>query len=234
MHHNDLTIGEGDMGGKALYTTRVFKKGEVVLDVPLKPISFVELKALTPEDYLAAHNLNGQIYLFGGMARYVNHSETPNVALDHERQADIALRDIEAGEKITADIRLDDIPVLKKVDAVLVKVPSIEQGLDFYREQLGMQTVWKKEDMAAVRLGESELVLSTKLEPETDFLVESVEHTVKVFEVAGGKVVLPPEDISVGKVAVVEDPFGNKLTLVDLSKGLYETDETGKVTGISD
>ena len=218
----DVTIGKGDMGGKALYAARDFKKGEVVLHIPLTPISFKELKALSPDEYLAAHSLDGQIYLFGGLARYVNHSETPNVVLDHKQQTDIALRDIAVGEKITADIRLDDIPVLKKINAVLVKVPSIQEGLDFYREQLGMQTLWKKEDMASVRLGDSQLVMSTTLDPETNILVESVEHAVTVFENAGGKVVVPPEDISVGRIAVVEDPFGNRLTLVDLSKGAYK------------
>ena len=114
MSGSAVSIGKGHMGGKALYATRAFKKGEVVLHIPLTPITFKELKALPSEDYLAAHNLNGQIYLFGGLARYVNHSEDPNIVLDHKRQADIALRDITSGEKITADTRLDDIPVLKK------------------------------------------------------------------------------------------------------------------------
>lgn len=215
----DLTIGEGYMNGKALYAAREFKKGEVVLRIELKPISFQELKELSPEEYLATHNINGQIYIFGGgLARYVNHSDTPNVTLDIEGGIDIALRDIAIGEKITADTRLDDVPVLKKVNAVLVRVPSIEQGLDFYREQLGMQTLWKKEDMAAVRLGESELILSTKLDPGANFLVESVDLAVKVFERAGGTIVVPPEDTSIGQTAVVVDPFGNILTLVELSK----------------
>jgi predicted enzyme related to lactoylglutathione lyase len=228
----DVTIGEGHMGGKALYAARAFKKGEVVLDIPLKPISFKEFKALSPEEYLAAHNLNGQIYLFGGLARYVNHSETPNVALDHKRQTDIALRDIAAGEKITADTRLDDIPVLKKINAILVKVPSIQEGLDFYREQLGMQTLWKTEDMASVRLGDGQLVVSTTLDPETNILVESVEHAVEAFKRAGGELVGGIEDIPVGTLAVVTDAFGNQLTLVDFSKGFYTTDETGTVNGI--
>lgn len=229
---NDVTIGEGNMSGKGIYAARDFKKGETVIKCELKPLTFAELKALPPEDYAAKHNVNGQIYLYPEPACYVNHSENPNVKNDHEQQVYIALHDIKAGEAITVDARYDDVPVLKKVDAVLVKVPSIAEGLDFYREQLGMQTRWKKDDMAAVRLGDSELVLTTKLEPETDFLVESVEHAVAVFEHAGGKVIVPPEDIPVGKVAVVEDPFGNKLTLVDLSKGTYKTDASGAVTGV--
>lgn len=230
MNNTGVTIGKGTMSGKGLYAARDLKKDEVVIKYELKPITFQELKALSPEDYAATHNVNGQIYLYPEPV--VSHSEDPNVRNDHEQQADIALRDIKTGELITVDARYDDVPVLKKIDAVLVKVPSIQEGLDFYREQLGMQTVWKKEDMAAVRLGESELVLSTKLDPETDFLVQSVEHAVTVFESTGGKILVPPEDIPVGKVAVVEDPFGNRLTLVDLSKGLYQTDGSRNVTGI--
>jgi len=75
--------------------------------------------------------------------------------------------------------------------------------------------------------------MSTKLDPETNILVESVEHAVTVFEKAGGKVVEPPEDIDVGKLVIVEDAFGNRLTLVDFSKGFYTMDESGKVTGVS-
>ena len=232
MSDKDLTVGDGSMSGKGLYAARPFKKGETVVHIELKPISFKELKALPPEEYLATHNLNGQIYLFGcGLARYVNHSEAPNVVLDHERQVDTALRDIAVGEKITADIRLDDIPVLKKINAVLVKVPSIQEGLDFYREQLGLQTFWKKDDMAAVRLGDGQLVMSTTLDPETNILVESAEHAAKVFEKAGGKIVSPPEDIAVGKLVIVEDPFGNQLTLLDFSKGFYKMDKSGNVVG---
>lgn len=54
--NSSLIIGKGHMDGKALYAARDFKKGEVVLKIDLKPISFKELKALPPEDYSAAHN----------------------------------------------------------------------------------------------------------------------------------------------------------------------------------
>jgi predicted enzyme related to lactoylglutathione lyase len=234
MSDTDLTTGEGQMNGKGLYAAREFKKGEVVLKVELKPISFKELKSLSADEYLAAHNINGQIYIFGGgLARYVNHSDSPNVVLDLEQGADIALRDITVGEKITADTRLDDVPVLKKINAVLIKVPSIQEGLDFYREQLGLQTFWKKKDIASVHLGDGQLVMSTTLDPETNILVESVEHAASVFVKAGGKVVSPPEDIDVGKLTIVEDAFGNQLTLVDFSKGFYIMDEAKNVTGLS-
>lgn len=47
------------------------------------------------------------------------------------------------------------------------------------------------------------------------------------------KVLVEPEDIPIGRLAVVEDPFGNRLVLLDSTKGTYDTDESGMVTGLS-
>jgi len=124
-------------------------------------------------------------------------------------------------------------PLLEKVDAVLVNVPDIEQALEFYENKLGQELCWRKEKTAAVKLGDAELVLSTELNQETDILVKSVQETVQIIINAGGKVIVEPEPIEVGFMAVVADPFGNELTLVDLSKGLYQTDANGNVIGVA-
>ena len=42
-----------------------------------------------------------------------------------------------------------------------------------------------------------------------------------------------PHDIPIGRLAVLEDPFGNVLVVLDSSKGNYQTDEGGRVTGVS-
>ena len=118
-------------------------------------------------------------------------------------------------------------PLLRKVDAVLVRVPSIDEGLSFYRDRLGQRLRWRTETMAAVALGDSELVLSTELNPEVDLLVDSVPAAVRVMREAGSTVVMDPKPIDVGLVAVVNDPFGNSITLVDLSNGPYEVDDAG-------
>jgi hypothetical protein len=46
--------------------------------------------------------------------------------------------------------------------------------------------------------------------------------------------VVEPSDIPVGRVAVVADPFGNPLTILDLTRGRYRTDADGNVTGIAE
>lgn len=123
-------------------------------------------------------------------------------------------------------------PLLKKVNGVLIKVPSIEEGLKFYRDRLGMCLLWKKEDIAAVGIGDTQFVISTTLNPETNIMVESVVDAIKIFEEAGGTVIEPVEDIHVGKLAVVEDVFGNQLTLMDYTKGHYKLDAQLNVIGI--
>ena len=40
-------------------------------------------------------------------------------------------------------------------------------------------------------------------------------------------------NVPIGRLAIVEDPFGNRLVLLDSTKGTYDTDESGAVTGVS-
>ncbi len=44
---------------------------------------------------------------------------------------------------------------------------------------------------------------------------------------------VPPFDIQSGRRTVVEDPWGNRLVLLDMSKGSLVTDSSGNVVGTS-
>ena len=125
--------------------------------------------------------------------------------------------------------------LLRKVDCVQVPVPDLDSGLAFYRDRLGHELVWRSDSAAGLRLADAdtELVLQTQRpQPEADFLVDSVDRAVTELVRAGGTVLTGPVDIPVGRVAVVADPFGNPLTILDLSKGRYVTDADGNVTGV--
>ena len=124
--------------------------------------------------------------------------------------------------------------LLRKVDCVRLYVDNLEAGLAFYRDRLGHELIWRTETAAGLRLPESnaELVIQTEDQrQEVDFLVDSAEAAAKFVEQAGGKVVLPPFDIQIGRCVVIEDPWGNPLVLLDTSKGLLKTDAEGNVTG---
>ena len=110
---------------------------------------------------------------------------------------------------------------------------DVEASLRFYRDGLGLELKWRHATQAGLRLGDTELVLQTERPGlETDFLVDSAEEAVGRIEALGGTVLSGPEDIPVGQVAVVADPFGNPLVLLDLSKGTFRTDHDGTVTGV--
>ncbi|MCI0777800.1 MAG: VOC family protein [Chloroflexi bacterium] len=113
---------------------------------------------------------------------------------------------------------------------------DLEAGLAFYRDKLGHELRWRNETSAGLAMpnSDTELVIQTALEePETDLLVESADEAAQRFVEAGGTVIVPPSGVPVGRVAVVQDPWGNRLVLLDLSKGTFDTDATGNVTGVS-
>lgn len=123
------------------------------------------------------------------------------------------------------------------VDAVTVRVPDLDAGLAFYRDALGHRLRWRNDDVGQAGLelpgSATELVLTTRERYEPNWKVQSAAHAAEVFRGHGGRVVSEPADIPVGHVAVVEDPFGNVLVVLDLLKGSYETDESGTVTGVT-
>jgi predicted enzyme related to lactoylglutathione lyase len=126
-------------------------------------------------------------------------------------------------------------PLIRAVDAIQVPVPDLEAGLAFYRDALGHELRWRSDEAAGLGVPDAatELVLETRRRQfEPNLLVDDVESAVARFVEAGGTVASEPEEIPVGRVAVVRDPFGNHLVLLDLSKGRYTTDESGRITGV--
>jgi len=124
--------------------------------------------------------------------------------------------------------------LMRKIDCVRLYVPDLEAGLSFYCDRLGHELIWRTETAAGLRLPESdaELVLQTEEKrQETDLLVDSADEAAKYIEQAGGKVIVPPFDIQIGRCVVLEDPWGNPLVLLDTSKGILKTDSDGNVIG---
>jgi predicted enzyme related to lactoylglutathione lyase len=125
-------------------------------------------------------------------------------------------------------------PLLRKIDCVRFYVDNLDAALTFYRDKLGHALVWRTDTAAGLSLPDSdaEIVLQTeRRELEIDFTVEAVEQAVADFEAAGGKIVVPPFEIQIGKAAVVADPWGNAFVLLDTRKGLLTTDADGHITG---
>ena len=125
-------------------------------------------------------------------------------------------------------------PLFVKIDCLSLPVPDLDEALAFYRDRLGHELIWRTDAAAGLRLpgSNAELVLQTERpQVETDLAVESVEAAVERFVAAGGRLIAGPFEIQIGRCAVVADPFGNVLVMLDASKGLLATDAEGRVIG---
>ncbi len=125
-------------------------------------------------------------------------------------------------------------PLFQKIDCLRLHVDDLDKALAFYRDRLGHQLVWRSDRAVGLRMPETdaEIVLHTE-EPgqEIDLQVESADAAAVRFVEAGGKIIVPPFDIQIGRCVVVADPWGNPLVLLDTSKGLLITDEEGNIIG---
>jgi lactoylglutathione lyase len=125
-------------------------------------------------------------------------------------------------------------PLIRKVDCLRLYVPNLESGLAFYRDQLGHELIWRSPTAAGLRMPDTdaELVIQTEEQrQEIDLLVDSADEAAAFIEGSGGKVIVPPFDIQIGRCAVVEDPWGNALVILDTTKGLLATDSKGNIIG---
>ncbi len=124
-------------------------------------------------------------------------------------------------------------PLLQKVDCVQLSVADLDAALKFYRDTLGHELIWRNDHAIGLRLpgSDAELVLQTERPySEVDWLVDSVDAAAAHFVSAGGRVEVFPFDIKIGRCVIVRDPWGNRLVLLDMSKGPLKTDTTGRVT----
>ena len=123
-------------------------------------------------------------------------------------------------------------PLFQKIDCLQIPVPSLESGLAFYRDRLGHQLIWRTDPAAGLRMpgSETEIVIQTERpELEVNLTVASADEAAVTITEAGGQVLVDPFGIPIGRCVVVADPFGNRLVLLDTSKGLLLTDESGQI-----
>ena len=125
-----------------------------------------------------------------------------------------------------------DVAIFKKIDCHSLPVSDLDAALSFYRDELGHKLAWRDASAAGLKVPESdvELVLHAEARPiETDFLVDSVPVAVNRFVRAGGKLITGPFEIRIGLCAVLQDPWGNRLVVLDTSKGKLEVDPIGNI-----
>jgi predicted enzyme related to lactoylglutathione lyase len=125
-------------------------------------------------------------------------------------------------------------PLFTNIDCVQFYTPDIERGIEYYCQNLGLRVIWKSDTAVGLgmRAGITEIVIQNERNSqEIDIKVDSVIDAITKMERAGGRVEYGPFDISIGKCAVVQDPWGNRYVILDATKGTFITDNEGNIVG---
>jgi predicted enzyme related to lactoylglutathione lyase len=118
--------------------------------------------------------------------------------------------------------------MLRKIDCVMVRVPDLVSAAEFYTRVFGLRPLWRDETSVGMGMADTdaEVVLHTMDLPgdrSVHYLVDDVPGAVAVAQRAGCAVREAPFDVVIGMCAVLEDPFGNAVCLLDMSKGARGT-----------
>jgi lactoylglutathione lyase len=114
---------------------------------------------------------------------------------------------------------------LRKIDCVMIRVTDAHAAADFYTSVFGLRRLW--EDDTAIGLvfpeSDAEIVVHTDAdipsEVEVHYLVDDVVEATEAFVAGGCQMLVEPFDIVIGKCAVIADPFGTRLCILDMTKG---------------
>jgi lactoylglutathione lyase len=114
--------------------------------------------------------------------------------------------------------------MLRKIDCVMVRVNDLELATRFYADVLGLKRLWQDDTSVGMGMPETdaEIVLHTMDLPGdigVHYLVDDVVTAVQTLAANGCSIREAPFDVAIGKCAVIVDPFGNVLCLLDMSKG---------------
>src|SRR4051812_1976070 len=110
--------------------------------------------------------------------------------------------------------------MLRKVDRLLLRVPSLDSAIRYYRDTLGLSLIHHDKRIANFKLadGTTELLLHVDADlpaEATYFLVDDVRDLYARRDELRLQFVSRPAPVSKGYRAVVKDPFGHVLMLLD-------------------
>jgi predicted enzyme related to lactoylglutathione lyase len=115
--------------------------------------------------------------------------------------------------------------MFKKIDCVMIRVDDVSSAEKFYADVFGLKPLWR--DGSAVGMGmpetDAEIVLHNNPaipnKVEVHYLVDDVVAAVKSYAEKGCRVLEAPFDVLIGKCAVIQDPFGTTICILDLGSG---------------
>jgi lactoylglutathione lyase len=123
--------------------------------------------------------------------------------------------------------------MLRKIDCIMIRVEDVETASAYYEKVFGLYPQWSGDGSIGLVFPESDAEIVLHRHPnipsavEVHYLVDDVVAAVAHYAAEGCQVAVPPFDITIGKCAVIKDPFGIRLCILDTTKGLRSLNIAG-------
>ena len=116
--------------------------------------------------------------------------------------------------------------MLRKIDCVMIRVEDVDVSAAYYAKVFGLRPKWSGEGAVGLVFPEADAEIVLHRETtipslvEVYYLVDDVVVAVAHYAAQGCQILVSPFDITIGKCAVIRDPFGTRLCILDTTKGL--------------
>jgi lactoylglutathione lyase len=127
---------------------------------------------------------------------------------------------------LIGEIPFKEREMLRKIDCVMIRVDDVDVSAAYYEKVFGLRPKWSGDGAVGLVFTESddEIVLHRETtipsSVEVHYKVDDVIVAVAHYAAQGCQILVAPFDITIGKCAVIRDPFGTRLCILDLTKGL--------------
>ena len=115
--------------------------------------------------------------------------------------------------------------MLRKIDCIMIRVDDVEAAAAYYAKVFGLRPQWSGDDPIGLTFPENDAEIVLHNDPDipssvkVHYLVDDVVGAVAHLAAQGCQILVAPFPITIGKCAVIRDPFGTRLCILDITKG---------------
>lgn len=115
--------------------------------------------------------------------------------------------------------------MLRKIDCIMIRVDDVGAAAAYYAKVFGLRPQWSGDDSTGLTFPETDAEIVLHNDPdipssvEVHYLVDDVVAAVEHLVAQGCQILVAPFPIPIGNCAVIRDPFGTRLCILDMTKG---------------
>lgn len=115
--------------------------------------------------------------------------------------------------------------MLRKIECIMIRVKDVEAAAAYYAKVFGLRAQWSGDDSIGLKFSETDAEIVLHSDPaipssvDVHYLVDDVVGAVAHLTAQGCQILVAPFPITIGKCAVICDPFGTRLCILDMTKG---------------